>query len=112
MKQVKFTLPIGTEFPSRGGVIRHIGNGDFIAEYDDLPRGLEGTVTPGAAFGIKLNAPNGQVFEAVPLTLIDDPHDEEPVLATARAPFVLVVHGRPIVDSDEIDAFIEGRHGQ
>ena len=113
MKYVKFTLPIGTEFPAAdGGCIRHMGGGVFIAEYDDLPRGLSGTVTPGADFGMRLNAPNGSVFEGVPLTLVDDPLEAEPVLAQARAPFVLVVHGRPVLDSDEIDAFIEERHGQ
>lgn len=112
MKQVTFLLPVGAEFMTPGGSpIRHLGNGQFIGELYDQPAQLQGTVLPGQPFGVCMPDKRGAVFEGIPCFITDDPLDAATVLATARAPLVLVHKGKPVFDSDEIHALLTGTHG-
>ncbi len=105
MKKVQFTLPVGALL----GPLRHLGDGKFIADYDDLASGITGTLVPGQTFGLTLENPTGHKFEAVPLEAVLDPHDDEPVLAEAGAPFVLTHQGAPVFDPQRIEALLCGR---
>lgn len=101
MKRVKFKLPAGASL----GPFRHLGNGEFICDYGDAS-GLNGDLKPGEKFGEVVETECGRRFEAIPMTVCDDPLDCEPVLARAGAPFVVVHNGKAVVDSDLIDAML------